>query len=75
MRRSILVTGRDVAFEQLRFDGDLHGAEQGITLHGGTGDSPTETFDEVDIQRIRHVPSLLYTRTTALIRARRVQQG
>ena len=56
VRRSILVTGRDVAFEQLGklLDGDLHGAEQGITLHGGAGDGPAETFCEVGIQRIRH---------------------
>ncbi|MDV8101659.1 hypothetical protein R4P80_01665, partial [Rhodococcus sp. IEGM 69] len=45
MRRSILVTGRDLAFEQLSklLDGDLHGAEHGITLHGGAGDGPAET--------------------------------
>ncbi|WKN60675.1 hypothetical protein HJ581_0044175 [Rhodococcus opacus] len=54
--RSILVTGRDLAVKQLRQlpNGDLHGAEHGITLHGDAGDSPAETFCEVGVQRIRH---------------------
>ena len=63
MRCGIRVAGRDLAFEQLRqlLDGDLHRAEHRIPLPGGAGDSPTETFYEVGIQRIRHTGQVCCT--------------